>query len=68
MLNSNPVAAFDLSNIQEEDETEYVTLTLWVPKTAKEKYDRIQDLSHKKYSKHLKAVVVSDIDSVKIDE
>lgn len=73
MLKSNSVEAFDLSDSDREGDPEYTTLTLWVPKNAKEKYDRIQELCKKKkkkqkYSEHLKSVVVKDIESVKLED
>lgn len=56
------VPAFDLKKSQEE-RTEKVTLTLWVPAEIKKKYDAIQDMSGNKFSKHLVNVVSAEVDA-----
>jgi hypothetical protein len=39
-------------------------ITLWVPKEYHTKYERIQELSHKKFGKKLKEIVKQSIDLV----
>lgn len=55
------VPPFDLKKSQNE-KTEKVTLTLWVPLEVKKKYDLIQDMSGNKFSKHLVKIVEAEVE------
>ncbi len=54
-------------NINSNDEkVDKVSLTLWVPRYIKNKYDEIQLKSKKRYARHLQEIVINSVESVDI--
>lgn len=56
---------FDITNLDEEIDS--APITLWIPLKHKEKYDRIQEVSRKRFSKFLKKIILESIDGVKLE-
>lgn len=58
--------AFDLTKLKDES-FENECLTVWIPKECKQKYDLLQELSKRKFSKFLRDVVKKTIDKVEVE-
>lgn len=58
---------FDLAKAGNQSKEDVSPVTLWIPTSSKEKYDLIQKMSGRKFSKVLRKVLVKSIDSVKMD-
>lgn len=59
---------FNLDETNADDRIETAMISLWIPLSYKEKFDKIQKKSQRKFSKYLKQVVIESIDNVRIDD
>lgn len=61
----NLISEFDIKSVETQDKPEFVNLTLSVEKTVKEKFDRLQSASKKKFGKVCVFAVSKSILAVK---
>ena len=61
----NEIKALDVSGSEVLGSAERGGITTWLPHQYKEKYDRIQDLSKRKFGKLVQKMIMNALDSVK---
>jgi hypothetical protein len=62
------IEEFDLDDVCDTPKEESRSLTLWVPAEYKDKFDRIQARSGRKFGKYLKKLLIQSIDKVKLED
>lgn len=56
------IGGFSLNTGQETDLKDRKPITVWVPRTVKEKYRKAQETSHGTYIDHLRALIIADVE------
>lgn len=59
---------FDLSEHETDAPVERKSICLWVPVKYKQKFDKIQARTRKKYGKHLQRLLMKSLDQVRVED